>query len=416
MQNNTPYQVCLIANEAYFAYATTLMKNFVAFHRHPVRFVILHNVEETNKAAFESVTKEFIDYKQVEINFHYIDGQDLVHLGMMPSNSRKPTNFRLLIPQLGYTGRMLYLDVDIMVTQPINELFTDPNILQGNAVGGVVDIITFKEKYSDYNYFSQEKYPEDFYAAQFGKNGNYYINAGVLLLDLDKLKEPQENGLNIWQNGIKKYFTGELPWLDQTFVNLVHAKAITYLPVKYNYFLNVLYEQRYYSHADGWHKSKNLKVGKQNGLLKAPYYPSIVHCLSQDHRKQWNYPDKEIKELFTYWKNTPLSTLVSRDVQYYTNMMHNFWHQYNFATSLLDYVDMPNNYEKVELEQVTKALETQKPWTYNPLFINPYMYPPQGKRAEIVLQNFVHPRKKWRYSRLNYYFHHKKLDKLANKK
>lgn len=103
--------------------------------------------------------------------------------------------------------RVLYLDVDTVVDQNIEELFGID--MTGNSVAGVPEI-------QEANHI---KMPE-------------YINTGVLLMNLDYLRESGKGDQMLEMiNGETRY-----QWPDQDVLNIVCAGTKVMLPTEYNEF------------------------------------------------------------------------------------------------------------------------------------------------------------------------------------
>lgn len=119
------------------------------------------------------------------------------------------TMFRLFIPKLiPDLNKCLYLDADTLVVHNLNELYNIPIDL----LAGVIDKgITPKRKRAI-------NFPEPY----------NYINAGVLLLNLEAIKT---KGINTqWELMANTLY----PCYDQDIINLTHNNQITVLDRSYN--------------------------------------------------------------------------------------------------------------------------------------------------------------------------------------
>ena len=118
--------------------------------------------------------------------------------------------------------RILYLDSDILVCRDLTELFdTD---LNDCVLGGVRDMAPVNAKYHPQGIFVRN------FAEKYLNNGPY-INSGVLLLNLEKMRE-YENLL--FETKIPLYYP------DQDLINAAFTGKIKILPLKYNLAPGVL--------------------------------------------------------------------------------------------------------------------------------------------------------------------------------
>ena len=118
-----------------------------------------------------------------------------------------PTFYRLkaasLMPDV---DRIIYFDCDVVVNSCLNDLFFAD--LDGNAVGGVLDI-----------------------KKRMVKKNPTYVNAGMLVLDLSKIREENiEEEFLIWT---REHFD-EITVGDQQIINETLKGRIKLLPSKWN--------------------------------------------------------------------------------------------------------------------------------------------------------------------------------------
>lgn len=156
-----------------------LMKVFRGFSRHSIRFI---EVGDSFAGAFE------------------IRGITV------------PTYYRLLLPELmSDVPRVLYLDVDLIIRDDLKSLFETG--LEGMYLAGVKGI---------YTNFSRER------VESLGISLGGYVNAGVLLLNLDLMR----------QHGLQSDFVAMVPrdyeFQDQDILNIRCVGKIAYLHPRYN--------------------------------------------------------------------------------------------------------------------------------------------------------------------------------------
>lgn len=165
--------------------------------------------------------------------------------------------FRLFIPELfrEYV-KCIYLDCDTVVNGDISMLYG--NDLKGNAIGACRDNSIRKE-------VTFQKYIENAVGVPYEN----YVNSGVLLMDLTKLRKMKFAG-KVLHLMSTKHFDTIAP--DQDYLNAVLAGNI--------HFLDKLW---------------NVMPG---GLEEKCAYPMIIHF--NLFEKPWNYEGVEYEEYF--WK------------------------------------------------------------------------------------------------------------------
>lgn len=133
--------------------------------------------------------------------------------------------YRIFLPQLlPNIERILYLDVDVLITNNLEELWNED--LQGAFFGCVRD-----EAVAATNGWGEQL---------LGTVGKDYFNSGVLLMDLSLFRKYSIN-LYFYQfilESTQFYVLG-----DQDALNLYFKGAVKYLDIKYNYVVKLLDEQ-----------------------------------------------------------------------------------------------------------------------------------------------------------------------------
>lgn len=129
------------------------------------------------------------------------------------------TWYRLFIQNLfPEYHKILYLDCDIVVTGDISKLY---NIdLEDNMIAGVVEQFILRTKeFSDYTKYA------------VGVDAENYINAGILVIDLDKFRKQRIEEKFTYL--INKYNFDVID-PDQGYINFLCQGKIKYLPVEFN--------------------------------------------------------------------------------------------------------------------------------------------------------------------------------------
>ena len=171
------------------------------------------------------------------------------------------TYYRFLIPEV-LTGesRCIYLDTDIVVRHDLSELYATD--LEGCVAAGVK------------NPLLEERDPE-IYRARCERLGipdlKSYVNAGVLLLDLDALRA---SGLAESMKALVGH--NDFPYDDQDVFNVVLHGKIKTLPLRYNAMTCYLYERR---------QDLVRPLFGAAEFAEAEYDATVIHYVS--HLKPW---------------------------------------------------------------------------------------------------------------------------------
>ncbi|RIY33930.1 hypothetical protein CJP74_00465 [Psittacicella melopsittaci] len=374
-----PYQIYVTGTANYFPHLIVLIKSFVAFHRHSMTFIIGHNIKDPNDPAILEVKETFKDYPNVQLDFHYIDPQLFIDWGVVPDVAKEAVLLRLALPTLPYNGRVLYIDIDTLVTGPLDELFTDENIFQGKSIAVCADILDYFHKFHRNSPYKVEKFPSKFYTLPFGEKGSVFFNAGVMLIDIDKIRISPDKDKSLWQYYCAEVFNeGRFSGLDQTFLNIVHFHDKTIISNKYNFFAFLLNETRYVLEVAGW---KNYDKALAQGKVEAPMYPSVIHFLTLRPAKQWDSYLVDHQDLYRFYKEQSVEQIVGKDVAYYTQMMINYYDHYGYTPGLIDIGRYDKYLDNVTIEDVSKSIGLfSRPWNVSPFFLCSTVYRLRGLR------------------------------------
>ena len=292
--------ICYATNESFAPYMavsiTSLLENNSS--RNVVVHILHSDLSKATKARLQMFERR---YKNAKIQFHKIDDSRFEKFGLTIEHITRETYFRYMIAEvLPNIDRVLYLDGDTIVNGDISELFdTD---LTNCYCAGVSDI-----------------YIESIgYKKTLGLNG-LYINAGVILFNLDEMRRTNiaeklfkltaENNFKYQdQDAINVAFNGKIKELDCVYnfkrdhqkafpEKIPSAKIVHYVgPNKpwRKFSLNRL--KRLY------HRYKNISMGTKKAyeeiVFKAtPPKDDIMRILD----KAWHLRDFEIE---LYWKRT----------------------------------------------------------------------------------------------------------------
>ena len=193
----------------------SLIKN--ASKQYKYRIVVLNTglddakVQKIKTAENENFIIDFVDISCVV--------GDIAHKLPIKSHFGLATWYRLFIQSLfPEYDKILYLDCDIVVLGDISKLYhTD---LEGNTIGGVVE-----------NWILNSPIFSLYTKEAVGVENKYYINAGIMIMDLAKFREQrvEERFVDL----INTYNFNVID-PDQSYINYLCQGKIKYLPFSWN--------------------------------------------------------------------------------------------------------------------------------------------------------------------------------------
>ena len=126
--------------------------------------------------------------------------------------------YRLFIPDiLKEEERCLYLDCDTVICHPLTELYDKE--MGNTSIAGVTDRLCLKE--------NQVRWME----TEGGIVPGYYINSGVMLMDLDRMRT-----LGNAKRALELAYHKPFPYMDQDVLNRIYQGEIMLLSKQYNVF------------------------------------------------------------------------------------------------------------------------------------------------------------------------------------
>ncbi len=166
--------VAFAADEVYAKPLTTAVFSLCKSNQDGIVIHILHtDLSLASQRNLITIAKRYGN----EITFHLVED---VRLGTLKTNIEyisTATYYRYLLPELlPDVAKLLYLDADIMVLRDLSDLFATP--LTNAYAAGVHDRCVSKR--DDGQYLSK---------IGFGHLKSHYINAGVLLLNLEHIRK-----------------------------------------------------------------------------------------------------------------------------------------------------------------------------------------------------------------------------------
>lgn len=200
--------VCVACDDNYSRYAAVVIASILANAKDDddLYFYILDGgISEVSRSKMLKLTT----IRDCNINFVNIDDSMFSDYMAVKTHGyiSLPTFYRLkaasLMPDV---DRIIYFDCDVVVNSCLNDLFFAD--LDGNAVGGVLDI-----------------------KKRMVKKNPTYVNAGMLVLDLSKIREENiEEEFLMWT---REHFD-EITVGDQQIINETLKGRIKLLPSKWN--------------------------------------------------------------------------------------------------------------------------------------------------------------------------------------
>lgn len=255
----------LTVNRAYMEHAADCIRSAARFPCEGGYDVyILHSdLESQDQADFSGLFRE----PDVRLHFHFVDP---LLFQAFPESERYPRLIyyrifaaSLLPPNL---ERILYLDVDTIVINPLKELYETE--FNGNYYLACTHVRKFLNKVNQYRLGMEEE--------------NSYINSGVLLMNLQALREHQNiKEVVSYTKRRRQYLT--LP--DQDIITALYGGKTGLLDtMRYNLSDRMLM----FYNLDFSHKKLDLEWVRKNGVI-------IHYCGKQ---KPWKTPYLGILDVF----------------------------------------------------------------------------------------------------------------------
>ncbi|WP_029541201.1 glycosyltransferase [Selenomonas sp. AB3002] len=206
-----------------------------------VRIHIFHDgsISEKNKSKFE----ELVNCYGQRILFYNVrkiipklweEAEEIFPKAIHDAHFTEATLYRLLAPDLlpRELGRIIYLDADTIVNIDVKEIWQEEIGIAGLSAVRESDILTHYG-------VKAEGEAQDILSRRMGDKGvslTTYFNAGVLLIDLRKLRCKE----NLLIEGLKilAEHPDESEFYDQSILNYYFAADVTPLPWYYNILIN----------------------------------------------------------------------------------------------------------------------------------------------------------------------------------
>jgi lipopolysaccharide biosynthesis glycosyltransferase len=253
-----------------------------------------------SKAKIESI-KEICEF---DLEFIQIDKNLIGGMQIKDEHISIETCYRLLIPTLcPELEKAIYLDADIVVRHDLTELWEED--VEGRYAGVVEDFIRVKIKDYDSIFPSRR-----------------YFNAGVLLLNLKKIREefPFVRFVEI-----ERRHRAVLRHQDQDVLNIAFGGNVRYLPLKWNVTFLLFNPKRKFPKTLGFTMAEIVAARKDPGIvhyigslkpwivpcgfMSSPYAPEYFKYLDKVTKRK-NYAEAvskfpRVRNFLIYWNRHP---------------------------------------------------------------------------------------------------------------
>ncbi|HEM4070709.1 TPA: SP_1767 family glycosyltransferase [Streptococcus suis] len=217
LQESKTLDIAFSVNNRYAQYLGATILSILAHHpKEEVRVHILY--KEIAQSILQDLGNLAQQTPNLELHFHLLEDQQFSAIPIRTEQFPIESFSRFLLPELLIDlERILYLDVDILVHGNLMELFqTD---LEEYELGAIVeaDIFKYYQWYLD--------------SLGFGPNDAYF-SSGVLLMDLDKMRQ---NGTTNQLIAIALEKARDYKFPDQDILNTYYKGQFKQLSPAYNY-------------------------------------------------------------------------------------------------------------------------------------------------------------------------------------
>lgn len=210
--------ICFCINDKYAQHLGVVLTS-ILFNNHNAKFkfyVLSSDISKKNKDILNSLK---IKYQNFEINYIHIDKSRFEDFKISIDYISIETYYRYILADvIPNESKILYLDVDLIVNNSLKDLW---NIdIKDYYCAAVKDI----------------NFDTDKYKKSIGLNElEEYINAGVILFNLDKIRED-----NITKEYFKnnEFYKDKISYQDQDIINITLRNKIKIIDNIYNFTRN----------------------------------------------------------------------------------------------------------------------------------------------------------------------------------
>ncbi|HFI0102146.1 TPA: glycosyltransferase [Streptococcus suis] len=265
LQESKTLDIAFSVNNRYAQYLGATILSILAHHpKEEVRVHILY--KEIAQSILQDLGNLAQQTPNLELHFHLLEDQQFSAIPIRTEQFPIESFSRFLLPELLIDlERILYLDVDILVHGNLMELFqTD---LEGYALGAIVeaDIFKYYQWYLD--------------SLGFGPNDAYF-SSGVLLMDLDKMRQ---NGTTNQLIAMALEKARDYKFPDQDILNTYYKGQFKQLSPAYNY-TDVRKQNRELATDDVLIEHFNGDIKAWHAITKIPDYLKASALTYQDYQ------------------------------------------------------------------------------------------------------------------------------------
>ena len=225
--------------------------------------------------------------------------------------------YKLFLPWILVNyNKVITLDCDIILNKDLAELY-EINI-NNYLIAGVSDLI-YQGFLNSADKNKWTKYSKEKLGAQ---NPYYYLNSGVLILDLKKIREEYS-----FKYIMEFAQETKLIHQEQDIFNVLFNNKILFLDRTWNFGVESCPAIKYFHELAPYYSYEEYKVTKHN--------PSIIHYLGKP--KPWEDPDIEFGEKFWHIaRKTDFYEIILSRLSIGQANTVTYWHQQNFHTKFLN--------------------------------------------------------------------------------
>lgn len=225
----------------------------------------IHCIIDEDSAQKKDVLYSIVRKRDIKSVVSFYPMSSIFESGYETRGISKATYMRFVIHRLiPNVNKVIYSDVDVLFCGSLSELWRLD--LEKSYFAGVKGTNNFSDKWNGYKKLW-------YYDELDGLQGRY-INAGVLMMNLQRIRKSQIE--NEWIERTKRQYV----YQDQDIINITCKNQIVYLPLKYNLaaYLIPQWFKKYY----------NEGIYSQEECMEAYANPIILHYAGE---KPWNERD-----------------------------------------------------------------------------------------------------------------------------
>lgn len=210
----------------YSRHVAVVMASIFANTRSSVCVHILHDdtLTQENLSKLRQ-TADFFGQAVKFINVGEIFDTGTMDVSKLSADGARGTLFRLLIPQVLDCSKIIYLDCDVVVNIDLLDMWEAD--MGGCSVGAVRDIWSI-----DYLKGKKIHWRQALAQKVMGVKKGEYFNAGVLLMDLDKIRKSHDFIAEV--AAFYKKYKKAISWADQDCLNHIFAGDTRLMSERFN--------------------------------------------------------------------------------------------------------------------------------------------------------------------------------------